>query len=107
MPRGQGKYGCAARDSNPEPRIKKELSRWRAFCMALPPRFLAGYASVTGMVQFRRAGAGGCNPCMCPGVVVGRLPPLGALAVVVARLGPIAPLGWLSREGVSGRMLGQ
>jgi len=100
MPRGQGKYGCAARDSNPELRIKKELSRWRAFCMALPRRFLAGYASVTGMVQFRRAGAGGCNPCMCPGVVVGWLPPWAASAALVASLGLIGPVVWSSREAV-------
>ena len=84
----------------PGARISQERSRWRAFCMALTRRFLAGYASVTGVVQFRRAGAGGHNPHVCLGVVVGRLPPWVASVVLVASLGLIGPVVWSSREAV-------
>jgi len=37
---------------------------------------------------------------MCPGVVVGRLPPWAASVVLVASLGLIGPVVWSSREAV-------
>src|SRR5215469_508105 len=64
--------------------------RWHV--AGVPGLFLADYASVKAMVQFRRAGVGARNPDTCLGRGLGRQPPRAARDVQAAvGLGLIGP----------------
>ena len=55
------KFGADPGQSPTKDEVLDDFTR----CAGVPGPFLAGYASVKTMVQFRGPGAGGHNPCTC------------------------------------------